>query len=81
MKNDLELLSPLMECQKKLLIISYKRSKEVKESLDKIAADAQLATVDLQNNLQKQQQSLQAMSNVAKTLHDTAMAIVRKIGE
>ncbi len=81
MKNDLALLSPLMECQKKLLIISYKRSKEVKESLDKIGADEQLATVDLQNALQRSQQTLQTMSNISKTLHDTAMAIIRKLGE
>ena len=42
--------------------------------------DAQLANIDLQNMLQKQQQTLQTISNVSKTLHDTAMAIIRKIG-
>lgn len=42
--------------------------------------DAKLANIDLQNMLQKQQQTLQTMSNVSKMLHDTAMAVVRKIG-
>ena len=39
-------------------------------------------TVDMQmqNILQKQQQTMQMMSNMAKMLHDTAMAIIRKIG-
>jgi len=42
--------------------------------------DAQLANVDLQNILQKQQQTLQLMSNVSKMLHDTAASVIRKIG-
>lgn len=41
---------------------------------------SQMANVDLQNALQKQQQTLQTMSNVSKMLHDTAMAVIRKIG-
>lgn len=41
--------------------------------------DAQLGNIDLQNMLQKQQQTLQMMSNVSKMLHDTSMAIIRKI--
>lgn len=39
----------------------------------------QLEEVDLQNALQKQQQSLQTMSNISKTLHDTALSVIRKI--
>ena len=35
---------------------------------------------DLQNILQKQQQTIQMMSNVSKMLSDTALAIIRKIG-
>jgi hypothetical protein len=45
-----------------------------------IGDDAQLANVDLQNVLQKQQQLLQMMSNISKILHDNAMAVIRKIG-
>jgi hypothetical protein len=54
--------------------------KSLEEKLRSIGDDAQLANVDLQNVLQKQQQTLQAMANIAKTLHDTAMAIIRKTG-
>ena len=48
--------------------------------LNTIGDDAQLANVDLQNWLQKQQQTLQMMSTISKQLHDTAMSIIRKIG-
>jgi hypothetical protein len=45
-----------------------------------IGDDAQLANVDLQNLLQKQQQVLEMMSNISKMLYDTAMAVIRKLG-
>ncbi|MCH8203246.1 MAG: hypothetical protein IH996_09085 [Proteobacteria bacterium] len=50
------------------------------QKLSAAGDDAQLANIDLQNMLQKQQQTLQTISNVSKMLHDTAMAIIRKIG-
>jgi hypothetical protein len=50
------------------------------EQLASVGDDAQLANVDLQSALQKQQQTMQTMSSVSKMLHDTAMAIIRKIG-
>ena len=50
------------------------------EKLNSIGDDSQLANVDLQNVLQKQQQTLQMMSNISKMLHDTATAVIRKIG-
>jgi hypothetical protein len=50
------------------------------DKLNSIGDDAQLANVDLQNMLQKQQQTLQMLSNISKALHDTAMAIIRKMG-
>ncbi|HEY7786442.1 MAG TPA: hypothetical protein VIB00_17055 [Pyrinomonadaceae bacterium] len=50
------------------------------EKLATLGDDAQLANVDLQNVLQKQQQTLQMMSNISKMLHDTAMAVIRKMG-
>ena len=50
------------------------------QKLWSVGDDAQLANIDLQNMLQKQQQTLQTISNVSKMLHDTAMAIIRKIG-
>ncbi len=50
------------------------------ENLNSIGDDAQLANIDLQNTLQKQQQTIQMLSNISKVLHDTAMAVIRKIG-
>ena len=56
----------------------YINSKE--EILSAIGDDAQLANIDLQSALQKQQQTIQMMSNISKTLHDTALAVIRKMG-
>ena len=42
--------------------------------------DSELKEIDRQNMLQKQQQTLQTMSNVIKMLYDNTMAIIRKIG-
>jgi hypothetical protein len=52
----------------------------LEEKLSTVGDDAQLANIDLQNVLQRQQQTLQTMSNVSKMMHDTAMAVIRKIG-
>jgi hypothetical protein len=54
--------------------------KKFEEELNSVGDDAQLANVDLQNWLQKQQQTLQMMSNISKMLHDTAMSVIRKVG-
>jgi chromosome segregation ATPase len=53
---------------------------ELEETLNTVGDDAQLANVDLQNILQKQQQTLQMMSNISKTLYDTAQSVIRKMG-
>jgi hypothetical protein len=57
------------------LAVAERALKGVNAALD----DEQLANVDLQNILQKQQQTLQMMSNISKMLFDTAMAIIRKL--
>jgi hypothetical protein len=54
--------------------------KDLEQQLSTVGDDAQMANVDLQNMLQKQQQTLQMMSNISKMLHDTALAVIRKIG-
>jgi hypothetical protein len=51
----------------------------LEQQLMTVGDDAQLANVDLQNMLQKQQQTLQTMSNVSKVLHDTALSVIRKM--
>jgi len=59
---------------------SKTNKKQLEQELKTISDDAQLANIDLQNNLQKQQQIMQMLSNIMKTNHDTAMATIRKIG-
>jgi hypothetical protein len=53
---------------------------DLEEQLSSMGDEAQLANIDLQNMLQKQQQTIQMMSNISKVLHDTAMAVIRKLG-
>jgi hypothetical protein len=53
---------------------------EWEAQLASMGDDAQLGNIDLQNTLQKQQQTIQMMSNVSKMLHDTGLAVIRKIG-
>ena len=50
------------------------------DKLSCIEEDTQLANIDLQNALQKQQQVLQMMSNISKSAHDILMSVIRKIG-
>jgi hypothetical protein len=50
------------------------------KDLAALGDELQLVNIDLQNALQKQQQTLQTISNVSKLMHDTAMAIIRKMG-
>jgi len=57
---------------------SIQIEKNFEDELSSIGDDAQLGNIDLQNILQKQQQTLQTISNVAKMNHDTAMAVIRK---
>jgi len=52
----------------------------LEEVLDSVGDDAQLASLDLQNALQRQQQLLQMLSTISRLLGDTAMAVIRKIG-
>jgi len=56
------------------------RIDSLEHSLSAIEDDAQLANIDLQNALQKQQQIIQMVSTISKTLHDTALSVIRKIG-
>lgn len=47
--------------------------------LSSLSDDAQMANIDLQNMLQRQQQVLQMLATMEKMLHDTASAIIRKL--
>jgi hypothetical protein len=54
--------------------------KKWQEKLKSMGDDAELANVELQDILQRQQQTLQMMSNISKMLYDTATAVIRKKG-
>ena len=51
------------------------------ENLDSVGDDAQLADIDLQNVLEKQQQLVQMLSQISKDLSDTAMSTIRNMKE
>ena len=76
------LFPPTITRQKQTLTASQlDRYIETCESmLRSLSDDAQLANIDLQNNLQKQQQVVQMIANIAKLLNDTLQEIIRKIG-
>lgn len=65
-------------CKTKAELEAY--IEELEGKLNSVGDDAQLANVDLQNILQKQQQAIQTLSNVSKSCHDTAMSVIRKMG-
>jgi len=48
----------------------------LEDKLDTIGDDAQLANLDLQNALQKQQQSLQTLSSITKSMHGTKLTAI-----
>lgn len=60
-----------------LEILSDKIDASLEADGSEAADDAQLANIDLQNMIQKQQQALQMIANVAKVLNDLAMVNVR----
>jgi hypothetical protein len=54
--------------------------KKLEEQLTSVGDTSQLDNTDLQNELQKQQQLLQMMSNMSRMMHETAKAIIQKVG-
>jgi hypothetical protein len=74
-------MSDTLEVAFKELAVCLSCAPDALKKVDEALEDAQqLADVDLQNILQKQQQTLQMMSNISKMLHDTATSVNRKIG-
>ena len=51
----------------------------LESALATLGGDGQLANIDLQSAMQKQQQILQTMSSMQKASHDAAMATIRNI--
>ena len=54
--------------------------KQLETDLQTVGSDAQEAALDLQNATQRQQQIMQMMSNLSKSIHDTIMSVIRNIG-
>lgn len=73
------LLKHLVVCQNSVLDVLQMEIEDLEERLEAVGEDAQLANVDLQGLIQRQQQTLQMMSQISKALHDTAMSIIRKM--
>lgn len=57
-----------------------KASQDALEKINSVSDDAELANVDLQNVLQKQQQTLQMIANISNMLYDTELSVIRKMG-
>jgi len=53
---------------------------ELEDDLNTVGDDAQLANVELQDALQKQQETIQMLSSIEKMVYDTALGVIRKIG-
>lgn len=54
--------------------------RDLETALSSCSDDMQIAQLELQAMTQRQQQVLNALSNLSKSLHETSMAILRKIG-
>ncbi len=79
-ESDLEFISRHAD-RIDVKITSLQTGLEVlEEKLATAGDDAQLANIDLQNVLQKQQQALQMISNVMKSMQDTQLATISRIG-
>lgn len=79
-KNIREKLQETKEPEELISPTAKNEIQKLEDQLSSVGDDAQLANVDMQNILQKQQQTMQMMSNMAKMTNDTAMQIIRRLG-
>lgn len=77
---DLEEFNGTLLANQQELAKADEEIRSLEEAMSSIGDDAQLANVDLQNMLQKQQQTLQLLSTISRSLHQTTVAVIRKIG-
>ena len=54
--------------------------KNLEENLHTVGEDTQICQIELQTISQRQQQTMQLLSNLSKQLHETSMSIIRKLG-
>ena len=69
MTNEIEITADMID----------KYIASLEEQISSVEDNVQLATADFQKQMQQQQQTLQTLSNILKTLHDSATAIIRNI--
>ena len=70
--------STLGKIEKKLTE-EEKKLKELEKNLNEVDDNVELENIDLQTILKEKQETTQMMSEIAKTLHETAMAVIRKM--
>ncbi len=81
-ESDLEFISRILESSDQKIKSLQTGLTVLQKKWEQIAIvgdAAQLANIDLQNQLQKQQQMLQMLSNISKTHHDSMMSIIRNM--
>ena len=62
---------------RELVDLATATPEKLDEALATLGDDSQLMNLELQDTLQKLQQSLQMLSNISKMMHDTTMSIIR----
>jgi len=78
-ESDLEFISRILESSDQKIKSLQTGVTVLEQKLQTVGDDGQLANIDLQNSLQKQQQMLQMLSNISKTHHDSMMSIIRNM--
>jgi hypothetical protein len=77
--NDIPMDIKVSQAQIHQIMGGLFRLSHYDQQLQSVGDDAQLANIDLQNYMQKQQHMMQLLSSMMKTSHDTAMAVIRKM--
>ena len=78
--NDIPMDTKVSQAQIHQIMGGSFRRGNYDQQLQSVGDDAQLANLDLQSYMQKQQRTMQMLSSMMKTSHDTAMAVIRKMG-
>jgi len=78
-ESDLEFISRILESSDQKIKSLQTGVTVLEQKLQTVGDDGQLANIDLQNSLQKMQQTLQTLSNISKTLHQTQESIIRNM--
>ena len=78
-ENEINKIFPQLKLEEFNIVKFILIQKWLKE-LQNADDDGKMAYIDIQTALQKQQQTIQLMTNVSKMTRDVSMGIIRKIG-